>query len=704
MQATLQLRSGLKFDVRQRGRHQAIVLEDPLRGRFFQLGHREYQFLIRIDGQRTIDDIDSELQAASVHVDPNFLKTVCNWLAHNQLLVQSGSRFVTRLAELVQARNNQKSIARLNPICVKLRLFNPDRVLRQLAPWLQWIFRGPIVIAWLILIGAAVYGVSQHGDAFRAAAQGVLSPHRWLWLLVTWIALKLVHELAHGVCCRKYGVEVREAGVLFLLFAPLAYVDVTSAWRLASRWQRICISFAGMYVELGIAAAAALLWIQLPPGLVSDLCYNVVLTGGISSILFNANPLMRFDGYYILSDMLGISNLYNRGRESVWQKLDQLCLGIPSRPSPGNRRENSIIFIYGVGAGIWRILLTVSLLLVASTLADGIGLLLAALAAISWIVMPLKSRLQSIRARYRAGNVSPLRAAVSLTGLALIATAAILIVQAPAYVAAPVIVKHRQESIVRVGVSGFLTRVCVADGDTVEPGTQLAEIDNPELRNNLDNRIRERELAAIQSRIYLDTGQLAQYQAESKKLATLEQQIQELREQVEQLQVRAPIAGQVQFRGLQNRLQSYFKRGDRLLRIAQPQAKQLELLVLEPHIEALHDQSELPITVRIPGKKEFFAHWHQIQPRATTILKHPALGSQAGGALPVRPVANTTEENHYQLIQPRFTVTAYIPDAEAHRLLAGQTGTAYLPGRNMTLGCFLLDSARQWIKANLNAR
>ncbi len=195
--------------------------------------------------------------------------------------------------------------------------------------------------------------------------------------------------MAHGLACARYGGRVRQAGVILVLFVPMAYVDVTSSWRFSSTWQRIVVATAGMYVELMVAAVAALIWSVSSPGAVSDLCFNVLFMAAVSTLLFNANPLMRFDGYYMLSDLVGLPNLASLGRTAVTDLARHGLLGVPSRGLPLTARAHFFVTAYGLAAWCWSLLVAAGLIMGAALLFHGAGIVLAAAGVVLWWGLPL---------------------------------------------------------------------------------------------------------------------------------------------------------------------------------------------------------------------------------------------------------------------------------------------------------------------------
>jgi putative peptide zinc metalloprotease protein len=227
-----------------------------------------------------------------------------------------------------------------------------------------------------------------HWDALRTASTVFVDPAQWVGVLVAWIALKLLHETFHGLASKKYGAPVTEAGVMFCVLAPVAYIDVTSTWRLSSRRERIIVAAAGMYAELFVAALAIVAWANTGEGLLHRMCLVIAATASIGTLLVNLNPLMRFDGYYILSDLLDIPNLSTLGRQYVAFKLRRWLLGLdgppPAMPVPHSRT----IKLYALGSLAWRVMLYTSLALVAVRLLSWGGVLIVASFAGAWLVLP----------------------------------------------------------------------------------------------------------------------------------------------------------------------------------------------------------------------------------------------------------------------------------------------------------------------------
>lgn len=253
-------------------------------------------------------------------------------------------------------------------------------------------------------------------DRFVGGASQFIARDNWLWLIAIWILLKVWHELGHALACKQFGGNVRECGVSLILFVPLPYVDITSAWWIASKWRRILTSAAGMLFELPLAALAAIVWSQTEPGLLNQNALNVVYAAGFTTIVFNANPLMKFDGYYILSDLLELPNLAARGSQSVRGLCRRWFLGLPT-PSPDYPEGRSwFVLLYGIAALLWRIMVGCGMILLADVMFYGAGMILAAAAVIAWGVIPVGMVLRQLIRGEGGKRPSRLRFAFVLAG------------------------------------------------------------------------------------------------------------------------------------------------------------------------------------------------------------------------------------------------------------------------------------------------
>ena len=362
-----QLREGLRFSVQGEAAARTCVIEDPHASRFHRVGLHEYRFIAELDGARTVASILAKLArhgGGESFTEAEALQII-RWLASNHLLEIESVRPASERGEA--ERTLLTAVTWLNPLIVKVPLARPDQFFAALAPVLRWALGGFGFVVWSVVVLAGLAQVAVEWPRFSAGFEGILARDRWLWLLLVWTVLKLAHEFAHGIFCRHFGSAVREIGAIFVLFVPMGYVDATASLGIASKWRRIMVAFAGIYMEFFLAGLAALAWARTPEGSLAATLHAVVITSTVVTLFFNANPLMRFDGYFILSDLLGISNLATRGRQWMQGALGWLLLGGKARrPAKPRNRDEWIVAGYGLAAGCWQVLVVTGLLVAAS--------------------------------------------------------------------------------------------------------------------------------------------------------------------------------------------------------------------------------------------------------------------------------------------------------------------------------------------------
>ena len=267
----LTLRPDLIFSPGSFGGDNCYTVEDPVNSSFYRVGIAEYRFISLLDGDSTVGHVLALL--ARTYPDTALTEgeaaVVCRWLVESELAFTSESSRPARLKETADAATRARTWQNWNPTTVRLPLLQPDRFFDAVIRWISWLYSPSALAVWLIVAVVAAYHVASRWDRFVASSQGIFASDNWLWLGLAWIALKVLHELSHGAVCKRYGGTVREAGIMLIMLAPVAYVDVTSSWSFRSKWQRLHTAAAGMIVELIIASLAALVWSFTEPGTLS---------------------------------------------------------------------------------------------------------------------------------------------------------------------------------------------------------------------------------------------------------------------------------------------------------------------------------------------------------------------------------------------------------------------------------------------------
>ena len=695
--AVMTLRKELRFETRTQQGNRFVVIEDPVRNKFFQIGTREFSLISAIDGSRSMADLVADLKQDGI--DDDFAVQVCQWLIQSNLVYSNAMDSSKRINAQVQSLEKAALMGKMNPISFKVKLFNPTKALDLIYPVATFFFSKFFFMIWCVVAFIGLRTIWNNWDEMGGASTGILSDFGWVWMLGFWLILKIVHEAAHGIACRKYGGEVPEAGVLMLLFTPMAYVNVTSMWRFASRWHRIVVAAAGMYVELFISFIAIIVWSQTE-GIVADTAFQIFIMASVTTILFNANPLMRFDGYFILSDLLGVANLYPKGTKWFGDRAKSLFFGTPPTANLIPRSEFWRCAIYGSMAFFWKILISISLTIGASVLLPNFGVFLAGIGAVMWIAMPLYNKYQTTIGSKAKHPVSPKRLAISLGTIAVIGGLLFFVLAAPATKSAPAVVQFANETILRAESPGFLDEILVKSGQEVKKGDLLIRLRNRELLDEVSALSCDVDQSRIQVRMHQQAeDELGLASVEEERLLGLEKQLVEKSKMAESLEIRAPFDGFVFQRKLDNMRGQFVEPGDAILNVAKHHSKEVIVSIDQRDLDSVKENQGQEIRVLISGMPVFRSRFTRVNPRATTSPTHPGLCAFAGGPLPVKPASSESPDDpQFELLSPRFTAELSLEDDVSQSLQSGQRGLAFFKTGRQSMGSYLYLAACDWLR------
>lgn len=648
--AKLRLRTDLRFTLHHGAAAQWYVVEDDARGQYFRIGVAEYAFLSLLDGRRTLAEAQAELASlpGCYTIDEQQATGICKWVIDSGLAETRACLTQTAVDRRRDLALQQKAITWLNPFAWRIPLFNPDPALTRLYPHLRDLLGWPLVLAWLIVCITGCSLVLMRWDQLWHGRLQVISAHDFVWLAITWVCLKVVHETAHALSCKHFGGRVPQAGILLLFLIPLPYVDVTSSWRFVSKSQRILTAAAGMLAEAFISASAAIVWYRAEPGPVQFHAGNLIIAGTLHTLLFNLNPLMRFDGYHILADAMDMPNLYSRSRQAVLGCFQRLFFGTKTgSPAESAQHRRIFIYVYGFAALIWQVTVCVGLSIAAINFVPGVGLLMAALGAVMWLGIPLWKLLRYLGGRHQLE--SPNRWRFALVSFALLAIAVGLAfgASAPTTIRAPLVVIH-DSVVVRARTDGFVREIHVQVGQRVTRGQLLLTLDNPELLTEITKTLVDIEDAQTKSMIHFAESEISLWQLVQEHLRGLEIRRRGLVESVEYLEVRAPASGVVAAGDLKILLGQFVTAGEELLAVDRSDSYRAVALVDQGDAQFLRDVQPQRMTATIwgTGETKVFCRIERVHPRAGFDLPHAAFAASLGG--PIAVLDRQQADNHSQ--------------------------------------------------------
>ncbi len=698
----LRLADELIFAPQAHGQKTCYHVEHPSQGKFYRVGYPEYVFLSLLDGSRTVAQaltITARMLGSKALSHARGIE-VATWLVDHRLASFADHESAWSPHHLEPNSRLGARFKRLNPFWMKCAFGSPDRLLTTVLPIFGWMFSAWGMFAGISVIFVGAGCIISSWSKFLSNATTVLTPHNWLWMILAWLSLKLIHELSHALACKYHGGEVRETGVILILLAPMAYVDVTSCWRFPSRWQRIHVAVAGMYAELVVAAVSAITWTYVDSPVAHHLLFNVIVLASLSTLLFNANPLMRFDGYYILADVADIPNLASDGNRFLRAAACRIFFGQKQRSLQVLGVQRWLVRCYGVAAAAWRVLICVSLVTAASVLFHGAGLVIAMFGVVSWFGVPLWKLGLDLQRRLHEQRPSFVRATVLATTLTAVSAAILLWVPWPGVMKAPVVVDYSDLSVVRCGASGFVSHMHVVDGQTVAADQLLVELRNEKLTAEQHELELSYDQELVQRRVALNQRDGAKSQIAERNLQAIEERLAEIRHRSDGLRVRAPVAGRIVARNLEQKVGTYVKNGAEILAVADEARKELVVSVGQEEIDSIMSRVGDRTRFRIGSRLTRSGRLDRLEPRASIALPHPAMSSSVGGALAVTPQDSASEEK-MRLVEPRFRgVISLSPDV-CRDLGAGEQGYAILGLRRENIGQFAWVRFHRWFETVL---
>ena len=696
-----QLRDDLKITPLSGAEQGLYVIEDPLRNVFFRIGAREYRFLCRLEGTALMEDFD-EGNGTGEDLSKEEALTLLKWLGAKQLLKNLDPKTLQQIDQAEQqARKKARGLARYNPIIFRVPLFNPDPLLTKLMPWIGWLAGPLFLVVWMVLGLVAVILLFTNWDQFLYQSRTFFSPANLLIIGLIWIVLKVVHELGHSVACRRHGGRVYEVGVLFILFIPLTYVNGTSSWSFPNRWQRIQVGTAGMFMELFAAWCALIYWalhMDSPAGLIA---HHTVLVAGVSSLLFNANPLMRFDGYYILSDLVKVPNLYFRGLADVRRIIDRLFFGID--PPTGSDGSHPLITFYGFAVYFWRILVLVTLSILAMSLFGGWGLVLAVVAIGGWLYQSVSTMGARINAHRQQDSQVIGRFLLRIGLLGGLCMFLLFGLNYRENLSSPAVVSFEEQESLRAEAPGFIERIMVDSGDSVEAGQLLVVLTNDELEAELKDLQAQLAIAELKKRQADVRGERATAQVVGEQIEVLREKEHNLTADQQALNIAAPSSGMV-VGELDSRIGTFVHRGEELLQIIGPDDKQLVAAVNQNDIVALRSAKPVEVTVdmRTSGLGTFRTHITDISPTASSALTHFSLAAPFGGPLDVKAAQDRDDSDAYEYFLPHFSVSLALPDEIKSLSRSGQQALIFFKGVEKPPVAHLWQRIRNWFETKRN--
>ncbi len=628
----------------QRFRQQTwYVLQNRVSGRFFRFSPAAYHLIGLMDGSRSMQRIWEATTAALAENAPT-QDDVIDLLARLHAADALQSNLTPDVETLFERRvglHRTKRMQRLkNPLAIRVPLLDPDRILQRLVPLAGPLFGVVGALVWAAtLITAVAYAATYWDEIAGGITDRLLSPQNLLFLWLLYPLVKAMHELGHGLAAKVWGGEVHEMGVVFIALMPVPYVDASCATGFPEKRRRIVVGAAGIMVELFLAALALFLWLNVEPGVVSALAYNVMLIGAVSTLFVNGNPLLRFDGYYVFADAIDVPNLATRSNNYLGYLAQYYLFGLRDATSPAMEPgERFWLASYGMTSYFYRVFILVAIILFVAEKYLAIGVLLAIWATATLLVLPVAKRFAFVFTHPRVRRRR--RRAVTVT-LSLVLTAAALLVAVPfpLITTAEGVVAPPEHSEVRAAGDAVIKRLLAAPGESVRAGQPLIETEDVFLHTRI--RLLHARLRELKARYdaFAATQQRVRASLLQEEMAVLQADLRDAEEQAESLILRSPADGVfIVDRAEQDIPGRFLQQGDLVGYVMNPGTPTVRVAVPQTAIGLVRQRTR-SVRVRLAERleSEHDARLLRQVPAASRRLPSPALGPLGGGPFTVDP-------------------------------------------------------------------
>jgi len=631
------------------------LLQDPASARVHRFTPAARLIIAAMDGKRSVADL-WELANKHLGEDAPTQDEMINLLGQLHAADLLHSDVTPDVAELFErGEREEKARARqsyANPMAIRIPLWDPDAFLARVdgAVRLLWSRWGGLL--WLAVVLPALFLVPPHWDGLtHDFTDRVLALHNLFILWLVFPVLKALHELGHASATKAGGGEVHDMGIILLVLLPVPYVEASAASAFRSKYERALVAAAGIMTELFIAALAFYAWLLVEPGLARGVLFNVMLIASVSTLMFNGNPLLRYDAYYILADLIEIPNLAMRSLSYWGYLLERYALGVDdAEPPQASAGEKAWFVVYGIASSIYRVLITVVIALFIASRFFIVGVLLAVWAAIAMAVVPVVRGIAHLTSNPRMRKHRR-RALWVPTGAVAGLLVLLLGVPMPYRSYAEGVVWLPEQAMVRAHAGGFLEGFAARPDSKVVEGETLVRLYDPELATRV--QVARAQVAELEARY------AAQFVADPDKTGVIRAQLASARavlaraqEKSADLTVRAHSSGLFVVPKAADMDGSYFHKGERLGYVIGATRPLARVVVPQDAVDTVRlDTDRVEVRLADRPAKVLRGHIVRAVPAGERELPSLALGTAGGGEVatdPRDPTGNKAMQRVFQ--------------------------------------------------------
>ncbi|WP_037230567.1 hypothetical protein [Roseobacter sp. GAI101] len=619
-----------------------FILQDLATGRSHRFSPAAYRMVGMLDGTRSLGevwDIANEQLGERAPTQDEAIRLLGQLHAADALVadVSPDSRELFRRHQRHKRMEIKQKV--WSPLAVRVPIWDPDWFLTATLPFVRPFLTKTFAVIWLLLVlTAAVFAAMNIGALTTNITDRVLNPGNLAVLWLVYPVVKAFHELGHGYAVKKFGGEVHEIGIMFLVLIPVPYVDASAASAFRDKHKRMLVGGIGIMIELLLASIALFVWLNAESGAVTAVAFNVMLIGGISTLLFNGNPLLRFDGYYVLADWIEIPNLSGRSTNYLTYLIQRYIYGMREADKVTSLWSERIWFVfYGIAAFIYRMFIMFAIIAYIAGRFFIIGVLLAIWAATTQLLLPIGKGIKFLSGSPKLRTNRP-RALITTFAVIAFVLGALFLVPFPSYSIVDGVIWPSQQAQVRAGTNGFVTKVATTADQTVRSGDLMMQLDDPFMRARLE--LIDTQLAGLEiQRSALIRTDRVQSALIAEEINIVLNDRTRMIEELGALDIRAPRNGTAVLPNSSDLEGTFVAKGSVIgYVVAQRDTQTVRTVVSQNQIDLVRNDTQSVSVMPVEwGAEPVKAVILREVPGATQQLPTPALGTAGGGKVPVDP-------------------------------------------------------------------
>lgn len=610
--------------------------------------------ILLMDGRRSVREI-WELTGERMGNDQPTQDETIRLLAQlhsSDILLGDMMPDMVELAERSTRQKKREILTRVkNPMALRFSLVDPDRFLEASVELVRPVFSVTGFLLWLALVvSGVVVTILNLPELMSGVADRVLTVENAFLMVLVYPFIKALHELGHAYATKVWGGEVHEFGIMLLVLIPMPYMDASASSAFRDKRRRALVGAAGIMVELALAAVAAIVWTTVEPGLVRAMAFNVMLIGGVSTLMFNGNPLLRFDGYYVLTDLIEVPNLGTRANKYIFYLIQRYLFGMEGMENPVTATgERSWFVFYGLASFIYRLFIVFAIATFVASKLFFIGIIMAIWAVANMLVMPVFKGIKFIATTPKLRGRRRRAVAISAAGV-LMLWSAVFAVPLPYGTVVEGVVWAPEKGAIRAETEGVIVSILATPGNMVEAGQYLIRLDDPALASRAELLITQ--LAEFQLRLEaVRITDRVQAQVLEEQVAYLDEQLELQATLLENLTLRAVHKGRLLMPAVTDLPGRYVRKGDLLGYVIQEGRPTFRVVVPQSVVDLVR-QRTVSVEFRYPGDGGP-AHPARIireVPSAGRDVPSIALTTDGGGWIVLDPTARGTSPQALEAI------------------------------------------------------